>query len=281
MDLLASIRKEGSRGGRANFKWEDVQNDQHRENYLGHSLKAPVGRWQKNRDLGWYASSSSTPSEQASAAAEARKAEIKRIKEAEQDALSVALGFAPVVRRVEGGVSEEEVKRLVGESNEGDEGEGGKGVGFGGFAGVEKGEGRVEREVLGGEGGGAGGLSGGVERGGNGVRNEGGSGDEVGVERGREREDIDGLEGWIESIGVLGHGPGAGRGGVEGGTGTMMTATAEEVLIGIESGVGTGVDLLTVSVSGMMTDIIEMSESTNVEGDNRFLAKPAKRLLLA
>ncbi len=40
MDLLASIRKEGSRGGRANFKWEDVQNDQHRENYLGHSLKA-------------------------------------------------------------------------------------------------------------------------------------------------------------------------------------------------------------------------------------------------
>ena len=27
-------------GGRADFKWSDVQSDQHRENYLGHSLMA-------------------------------------------------------------------------------------------------------------------------------------------------------------------------------------------------------------------------------------------------
>ena len=27
-------------GGRAEFKWEDVKSDQHRENYLGHSLMA-------------------------------------------------------------------------------------------------------------------------------------------------------------------------------------------------------------------------------------------------
>ena len=27
-------------GGRANFKWEDVKDDVHRENYLGHSLMA-------------------------------------------------------------------------------------------------------------------------------------------------------------------------------------------------------------------------------------------------
>jgi len=40
MDLLATVRKEGSRGGRADFKWEDVKADQHRENYLGHSLMA-------------------------------------------------------------------------------------------------------------------------------------------------------------------------------------------------------------------------------------------------
>lgn len=40
MDLVQSIRKEGSRGGRANFSWEDVKGDEHRENYLGHSLMA-------------------------------------------------------------------------------------------------------------------------------------------------------------------------------------------------------------------------------------------------
>lgn len=29
------------------FSWDDVKVDKHRENYLGHSIKAPVGRWQK------------------------------------------------------------------------------------------------------------------------------------------------------------------------------------------------------------------------------------------
>lgn len=29
------------------FKWDDVKVDKHRENYIGHSVMAPVGRWQK------------------------------------------------------------------------------------------------------------------------------------------------------------------------------------------------------------------------------------------
>lgn len=29
------------------FKWDDVKNDKYRENYLGHSVHAAVGRWQK------------------------------------------------------------------------------------------------------------------------------------------------------------------------------------------------------------------------------------------
>ena len=37
----------GTRGGQDQFKWEDVKSDVHRENYLGHSLLAPVGRWQR------------------------------------------------------------------------------------------------------------------------------------------------------------------------------------------------------------------------------------------
>ncbi|KAL8811708.1 MAG: hypothetical protein Q9223_007476, partial [Gallowayella weberi] len=90
MDLVAGVRKEGSRGGRDAFKWEDVKDDQHRENYLGHSLMAPVGRWQRNKDLSWYAKGDE--SKAATDAANARAEEIRRIKEAEQDALSEALG---------------------------------------------------------------------------------------------------------------------------------------------------------------------------------------------
>ncbi|KAI9657969.1 MAG: hypothetical protein M1821_002626 [Bathelium mastoideum] len=90
MDLLQTVRKEGSRGGRADFKWEDVKNDQHRENYLGHSLMAPVGRWQINKDLSWYAKGDE---DGAPSAEDIRKEEIRRIKEAEADAINIALGL--------------------------------------------------------------------------------------------------------------------------------------------------------------------------------------------
>ncbi|KAG1751434.1 kinase phosphorylation protein-domain-containing protein [Suillus paluster] len=76
----------GTRGGQAEFKWSDVSADKDRENYLGHSINAPTGRWQKNKDVHWYNRDNASQSE--------RDEEIRKIKEAEAEALAAALGFA-------------------------------------------------------------------------------------------------------------------------------------------------------------------------------------------
>lgn len=91
----------GTRGGQAEFKWSDVSADKDREvrfilalfrslvhslsqNYLGHSINAPTGRWQKNKDVHWYNRDLKDSELQ-------RQEEIRKIKEAEADALAVAL----------------------------------------------------------------------------------------------------------------------------------------------------------------------------------------------
>ncbi|CAN1336710.1 Multiple myeloma tumor-associated protein 2 homolog [Linum perenne] len=80
----------GVRGGRDQFTWDEVKVDKYRENYLGHSLKAPVGRWQKGKDLHWY-----TRDKKSGTSEDALKDEIKRIKEEEEQAMREALGLAP------------------------------------------------------------------------------------------------------------------------------------------------------------------------------------------
>ena len=98
----------GTRGGQAEFKWSDVSADKDREvrifpnifsssqhpsslqNYLGHSINAPTGRWQKNKDVHWYNRDQKSSEEE-------RAEEIRKVKEAEAEALSVALYASLVI----------------------------------------------------------------------------------------------------------------------------------------------------------------------------------------
>lgn len=155
MDLLATVRKEGSRGGRGDFKWSDVESSSHRENYLGHSLMAPVGRWQKGRDLNWYAkagSDSNNDEDPAAQAARERKEEIRRVKQAEEDALARALGL-PVAPRDNPNMEELGAQREIGSVMKEVKAESdlatSRGVGYGRPAGVSAGsEGQPATELL-------------------------------------------------------------------------------------------------------------------------------------
>ncbi|KAF9512905.1 hypothetical protein BS47DRAFT_1022936 [Hydnum rufescens UP504] len=71
-------------GGQGDFTWAEVSADKDRENYLGHSINAPTGRWQKNKDIHWYKRDVANSESD-------RLEEIRKIKEAEADALAVAL----------------------------------------------------------------------------------------------------------------------------------------------------------------------------------------------
>lgn len=83
-----SPRRGGTRGGQADFSWDVVREDKHRENYLGNSIAAPKGRWQQGRDILWYNRDTNTHDDNA---AEKRKQELLRVKQAEQDAMNQML----------------------------------------------------------------------------------------------------------------------------------------------------------------------------------------------
>ncbi|KAJ3106368.1 hypothetical protein HDU96_008232 [Phlyctochytrium bullatum] len=121
----------GNRGGAAEFKWENVKEDKYRENYLGHSVNAPVGRWQKGKDLNWYNKERSKVDADAKSAQE----EMLAIKEREAEALAEALGFTGKKKKMgDSNVSNQELKRLLQldtEDFDADDSRHAKGLGFG------------------------------------------------------------------------------------------------------------------------------------------------------
>ncbi|NXT19787.1 MMTA2 protein, partial [Syrrhaptes paradoxus] len=87
----------GVRGGQDQFNWEDVKTDKQRENYLGNSLMAPVGRWQKGKDLTWYAKGKKDTAPPLS-----REEELAAVRLAEQEAMMAALGYKNIKRQPTG-----------------------------------------------------------------------------------------------------------------------------------------------------------------------------------
>ena len=99
-------RTGGTRGGADQFNWDDVKGDRERENYLGHSQMAPVGRWQNGKDLFWYTKKNEE-------SINVMRAEIDAIKARDEDMINSALGLKRSARQfTDNSLAKDEIKQL-------------------------------------------------------------------------------------------------------------------------------------------------------------------------
>ncbi|XP_053568911.1 multiple myeloma tumor-associated protein 2 [Bombina bombina] len=122
----------GVRGGQDQFNWEDVKTDKQRENYLGNSLMAPVGRWQKGKDLTWYAKQQNKGQKMT------REEELAAVKQAEEEAMMAALGYKTVKHQPKGLSKEEFAEVCKREGSERDEKDVDRVMGLGNSSGLSK-----------------------------------------------------------------------------------------------------------------------------------------------
>ena len=108
----------GVRGGKDQFDWEDVKGDKYRENYLGHSLKAPIGHVHKVREQNWYMRNGELDKQ------ERLNEEIRLIKEMESRGMAIAMGQEDTEGERKGesvSISDKMVKEILGVNSSGKE----------------------------------------------------------------------------------------------------------------------------------------------------------------
>ena len=80
----------GVRGGQGDFSWDAVRQDsKYHDNYLGHSVAAPRGRWAEHKDIHWY--SKERQGDDDAFAADKRREELLKVKQAEEEQMSKML----------------------------------------------------------------------------------------------------------------------------------------------------------------------------------------------